>query len=106
MKTNEIFNTCVQTQSSIIIFNCSDSLGLYIAQSNKNDPLKIVEKCKEIQDEKHQAGCMAAAAGELIFQNYTGWQKNVKTICESLTLPLRSVCEARVEQIKKDYGRS
>jgi len=105
MNTASIFNVCKKTKNSTIVSGCRDSLGLYIAQDGKSDPKKIVRDCREIIDEEAVAYCMSAAAGELVFQDYEGWQKNVTTICQSLDGNYRALCEQKVETIKKDYNR-
>ena len=67
---------------------------------------KIVLGCQEIKNESGAAQCMAAAAGELVFQNYAGWRESVKEICSSLSGRYREECSLRVEQVKQSYGRN
>lgn len=106
METNAIAQICLNTKNSVIINNCIDSLGLYIAQASSGDPAKIISNCQDISDGAKSAQCMAAAAGELVFQNYVGWQESTKQVCESLPIPYQTSCYERVEQIKQSYGRN
>jgi len=106
MNTNAIARTCIDTKNTKIIYHCTDALGYFIAQTSAGNPSKIIANCRDITNEKSAAQCTAAAAGELIFQNYVGWQDSVKEICGSLSEAYQVDCLKRVEQVKQSYGRN
>ncbi len=104
LKTAEIARIC-SASTPTIKYHCTDSLGYYVAQTNIDNPKKIVSGCEEIVNGDAQAQCKAAAAGELVFQNAVGWHENVLTICQSMNANYKTDCEKRVENVKKSYGR-
>ena len=106
METDAIAQTCMNTENSKIIYHCVDALGYFIAQTSRSKPSKIISECQDIKDEQRVAQCIAAAAGELVFQNYVGWQESVKEICSSLSGTYQSSCYKRVEQVRQSYGRN
>ena len=91
---------CQNTGDERIIYHCIDSLGYLISQRNQEDPDEIIYRCKEIKDKKLETQCLAAAAGELVFQDVAGWQELTKKVCKN-----EITCLQRVEQVKESYGR-
>jgi plastocyanin len=106
LDTQAISNACNATKNEKISYHCTEALGFYMAQSNSENPEKVVSGCEEILNGDAQAQCKAAAAGELVFQNIRGWHDSVLTICESMNANYKTNCEARVTQVKKSYGRN
>ncbi len=106
MNTSSIALTCIKTENKNIIFHCIDALGYFIAQTAGGSASTIINGCQVIQDKKAAGQCLAAAAGELVFQDYAGWRDSVTMICQSLTGADRDYCTSRVEQVKKSYGRN
>lgn len=106
LDTRHISDTCIKTGNEKIIYHCIDALGYFIGQTAEGKPDKIISGCKDIVDDKSAAQCTAAAAGELVFQNASGWQKNVEKICQSLTGDYLIACQKRVDQVKQSYGRN
>lgn len=98
--TTEIAKTCKETGNQNIIFHCVDALGYFIAQTSASDAQDIIAGCREIADGPSQEQCLAAAAGELVFQNSADWKDKVKEVCQG-----SDKCAERVEQVKKSYGR-
>jgi len=106
MDTNAIAKTCTDTKNDKIIYHCVDALGYFIAQTSGGNSSKIIAGCQDIKDAKSAAQCTAAAAGELIFQDYVGWRDSVKEICGSLSGQYQTNCFTRVDQVKQSYGRN
>lgn len=105
LDTKSIAKVCAQSTKAIK-YNCIDSLGYYIGQTNIENPQKIVSGCAEIINGDDQAQCKAAAAGELVFQDARGWHENAKAICESMNENYKANCDKRIDQVKKSYGRN
>ena len=106
LQTREIALLCEQSGSEAIRHHCIDALGYYMGQMSGGDPQKIVKGCREIASKNGHAQCLAAAAGELVFQNTAGWQTTAFDVCSSLMSPERKGCLDRIEKIKKSYGRN
>lgn len=106
MDTESVAKTCVETKNENIIYNCIDALGYFIAQSSNTNPSKIVSSCKEIPYEKESAQCLAAAAGELVFQDYIGWRESTAFICGTLAGKYQIDCQKRIDQVAQSYGRN
>ena len=100
MNTKSIALACTSSGNANIIYHCTDALGYFIGQNATGLAGKVVRECGEIEDEKQALQCLSAAAGELVFQNAAGWQSVVKEICRG-----EKLCEERVDQVKKSYGR-
>lgn len=105
LETREISRICQASDNANITYHCIDALGYFTAQIANRDPEKIIKGCQEIEDKKNSAQCLAAAAGELVFQNVVGWQQAVQTICKSLGETEKVMCEERVRSVAKSYGR-
>ena len=105
MDTNEIAQTCAQTGDEKIIYHCVDALGYGVAQASGGMSSQIIAGCQEIEGDTFLAQCMAAAAGELVFQDYVGWREMSKEVCTALPLEYQESCYGRVEQVKQSYGR-
>lgn len=105
MDTDAIALVCTNTTNNDIIYNCTDALGYFIAQTSGGKTSKIVAGCNDIENKKAAAQCAAAAAGELVFQDYVGWRESTKEICASLSGEYQVSCSKRVEQVKQSYGR-
>lgn len=105
MELKDVAATCIDSGNTNITYHCIDSLGYYVGQTSGGDEDRIILGCKTIEDNPSAAQCLAAAAGELVFQDYIGWHDSVKEICGSVEGNYRTLCEKRVEQVKKSYGR-
>lgn len=103
--TNTIIETCEETGNQKIIYNCIDSLGYFIAKRASGEASKIITSCNEIKGEAAAAQCVAAAAGELVFQDTLGWQQSAPAVCQMLREPYQQKCLERVAQVKQSYGR-
>jgi plastocyanin len=104
LNTRNIAEVCAKSTPAIK-YNCIDSLGYYVGQTNIESPQNIVSGCEEIFNKDDQAQCKAAAAGELVFQDARGWHENVSKICESLNASSKTLCDTRVANVKQSYGR-
>ena len=83
---------------------CVDALGFMLAGSK--DVRSIISGCKSIGSDEYVAGCLKAAAGELIFQEVSGWQISAPQVCAASPVSTKSVCDQYLEKLKEDYGRS
>lgn len=105
MSIGEVAKACKASGDKEIIYHCIDALGYFAGQSNLANHMGVIKSCGEIADADSRAQCVAAAAGELVFQDSAGWQKSVGPICDTLTGSYKETCNARVENVKKNYGR-
>lgn len=105
LDTARVANACLATGNTDIVYHCIDALGYFTAQESGGRVQNILSGCKKIQDEPASAQCLSAAAGELIFQNYAGWQKSSPEICQSLGSAYQDKCFERINNIKQSYGR-
>lgn len=104
LNTTSIAKICMGSTNTIR-YHCIDSLGYFAAEMSVDNPKKVIAECESIVNGDDQAQCKAAAAGELVFQNTAGWQKNSAMICESMNANYLSACMDRIESVKKSYGR-
>lgn len=104
--TGKIALVCANSGSEAIRYHCIDSLGYFMGQMSGGDPHKIISGCADIASEGGRTQCLAAAAGELVFQNVAGWQKSAPDVCASLTEKGEMECLSRIERVKKSYGRN
>jgi hypothetical protein len=105
MENTAIAKACLDTHNDTIVYHCIDSIGYFVGQTSKGDATQTIAGCNEIPDDAGAAQCLAAAAGELVFQNYAGWQTSAPKICNSLSGKYKDLCNTRVDQVKQSYGR-
>ena len=105
LKTKEISTLCDESGNAQIIFHCIESLGFNAANQSNYSVALIVKTCREIENEKNSAQCLAAAAGELVFQNVTNWREKSAEVCNALPTPERKNCIDRIEKVAQSYGR-
>jgi plastocyanin len=105
LDTREIADICEKSGSETIRYHCIDSMGYLMGQNSLGDPEKVVRGCGEITGERNRSQCLAAAAGELVFQNMAGWQSSTQKICDTLSGTRKNECLDRVARIKQSYGR-
>lgn len=101
----DIAKACLAGGDEKISYHCIDAIGYGVGQAAHGEAQRVIDSCNAIADKSAAAQCLAAAAGELVFQNAADWQRNVETICASLAGNPRRDCEARVENVKESYGR-
>lgn len=106
LDTGTIAQTCLATGNASIAYHCVDALGYFTAQESGGKAPQIISGCKQILDESASAQCLSAAAGELVFQNYAGWQKTAPEICSALSGNHKDKCLGRVDSVKQSYGRN
>lgn len=109
MNTEQIAEACTATGNADIVFHCIDALGYFIGQNapnSSNSAEAILSGCGEIKDKAAAAQCSAAAAGELVFQNSANWKDTVQKVCSSFEGDFESQCNARIDNVKKSYGRN
>ena len=98
MSLDAIANVCLSSSDTVIRYHCIDALGLKVGQESYGDANFIVNQCSQIPNQEAIAQCASAAAGELVFQNYKGWQDATKKVCGKLTNVLKKSCDERVNQ--------
>ncbi|MSR87667.1 MAG: hypothetical protein EXS69_00645 [Candidatus Zambryskibacteria bacterium] len=106
MDTKSVANVCIKSDNQDIIHHCIDALGYFIAQdATVGGADKIIAGCNVISDKSSAAQCLAAAAGELVFQDSANWHSITEKICASLSGKDAGKCLARITQVKSSYGR-
>jgi plastocyanin len=106
LQTGEIARICEESGSEAIKYHCIDALGYFSGQMSGGNPESIIKNCGEIIKGTNRAQCLAAAAGELVFQNTAGWQKSSQKVCSTLSGGELTLCQERIDRIKKSYGRN
>lgn len=101
----DIMRVCLNSLDSTIREYCLLSIGHTIAQENYKNPKSILENCNLLADETGRAQCVWAAAEELVFQNYNGWEKNAPFLCNTLSGELRKTCNSRLSQTIASYRK-
>jgi plastocyanin len=104
MPANEIIDHCTKAPKPIGD-TCTDAVGFAIANESGGSPEAIVAGCAIFPNTTQQAQCTAAAAGELVFQNYQGWQVSAPAACDGLPIEFRQDCYQRVRQTAQNYQR-
>lgn len=104
MTTRDIAHTCLGAEQTIR-FYCIDAIGLFVGQQSRGDPVRIREECSVIPYLHDNAQCISAAAGEIVFQKYNGWQEKAYAACGMLTETFQVACEKRVSDTIVSYPR-
>lgn len=86
----------------VIATACIETLGFAIANESVGEAAAIIARCQELPPAAVPL-CAAAAAGELVFQNFPDWHRNAPAICEALAEPDRPACHQRIERTRQDY---
>ncbi len=105
LETVAIANLCIESGSNTLAYHCIEALGYAAAHDTPSNPEIIKESCQKIGNEKYVSQCLAAAAGELVFQNSFNWQENSQLVCDVLPQSSHELCTARIESVKEAYGR-
>lgn len=105
MRSQDVVKTCLGALDKTIQYHCIDALGLEIGQNSYGDPSYIERECGKIQKEPFYSQCTSAAAGEIVFQNYKGWEKNAPEACARIKSNLKKTCEDRINTIISSYRR-
>lgn len=104
MDLKNIASLCLKAEHTIRYF-CVDAIGLTIGQQSGGNPNQINEGCSVITEPADQAQCVSAAAGELVFQKYSGWETKAFEACAKLSVPFQLRCKKRVEEVIASYPR-
>lgn len=81
---------------------CFDTLGFKLA-STSNSPDGIITGCAQINNAELMARCAQAAAGELIFQEVSGWQQKAPAVCNFLQTPYYESCHQHLQRLISEY---
>lgn len=100
----EVANACLAAAAPFSSA-CIDTFGFMQAGDVKTDGRQIATRCAALAQSAATAQCTAAAAGELVFQNYPDWQRQAPTACNQLPLADQAACHARVQQTIQNYHR-
>lgn len=82
---------------------CIDSLGFAAANESRGHAEAVLQQCGELPTPAARARCVGAGAGELIFQNFPGWQTAAPSACNTLPAEFKSACHARLEETRRNY---
>lgn len=104
LKFEDIAKNCSEYQNIDFQKACFTALGFDAVAKSGGSPDAIKEMCsKVISPEDNE--CIKAAAGELIFQNISGWQSSSNKLCQSLPQSGQESCLTYIDQIRRDYNR-
>ncbi|MBI2007331.1 MAG: hypothetical protein HYS83_01335 [Candidatus Blackburnbacteria bacterium] len=82
---------------------CFESLGFMLASSG--DTSQIIAGCQSVANTTYSDLCLKAAAGELIFQNVSGWQEKAPQVCNSVSNSFKNTCQEHLQRLIKEYGK-
>lgn len=102
---DKVVTLCSQALNKNFKDACFDALGFYTVSVSNGNPEFIVRECMKISYEDGRLRCTKSAAGELIFQNVSGWQTLAPKICDSLQASDKKSCEEYIQGIIRDYQR-
>lgn len=105
MNFGDIAANCLVSKDETFKHFCIDALGLRAGQSSSGTAANILSQCAEIKDKDFEAQCVSAAAGELVFQNYSGWEAESALACQKLPSEYRNSCQKRVQEVVDSYRR-
>lgn len=104
MNLTQIAKICLDSRDQKIRHNCIDAIGLKVGQKSNGDSKLIINGCSVISETGPYSQCIWAAAGEIVFQNFKGWQIEAFKTCKSLAEGFKRQCQERVERLVKDYS--
>lgn len=104
MDLKTIASVCAKAERTIQ-FYCIDAIGLTVGQRSSGDPNRITEECNHISQLSDRVQCVSAAAGEVVFQKYDGWETKSFAACATLPTSLQPSCQKRVEEVIASYPR-
>jgi len=99
----DVIGVCLSSPSESFKVACFDALG-FISTKGTSDPAAIVSACQKIGVSEYVLRCVKAAAGEFIFQEVPGWQKNAPAICNLLESG-SDECQSYIQELIRQYGR-
>lgn len=100
----EIASICLNSKGETIKYFCIDSLGLDVGQRSLGNPQFIISECNKLNDPNSISQCISAAAGEIVFQKFPGWENNAFTACNSLPPRSKQDCIKRVNETIASYS--
>ncbi len=103
---SEHARACIEILDGSARDHCIDSIGFFVGQTSKGNPGDASSMCDGIEDGKFRNRCIAAAAGEFIFQAYQGWHVNAPALCDRIEDPTAEAsCHSRNESVMEQYNR-
>lgn len=106
LTTSDISKICLSSDNAEIRYHCIDSISLNIGQRSFGKTQFILENCMALfADEAIRSQCVAAAAGEVVFQKYPDWQATALKSCDSLSQNFQQSCKDRVQQVITSYSK-
>ena len=91
---------CLEAPTETLQGFCIDAVGFALAHTFQNNIDAIRHTCENISLATYHYRCITAAAGELIFQQYKGWEENALELCSTLPEPWKEQCLKRNQEIK------
>ena len=103
---SEHARACIEILDGSAREHCIDSIGFFAGQTSKGDAGDAGNMCENIEDETFRNRCIAAAAGEFIFQAYQGWHVNAPALCDRIKdTTARKNCHDRNKSVMEQYNR-
>ncbi|CAN5178578.1 hypothetical protein BH09PAT1_BH09PAT1_5160 [soil metagenome] len=103
---DDIYNACHKAANVDLRTSCYVALGFQAVYASNEDPQKIIAMCDNYKDREFEYQCKSAAAGELVFQNFTNWQTNAPMVCNTISgKDQQKRCNEHTLVIQKSYGR-
>ncbi|MCH7756590.1 hypothetical protein IIC45_00680 [Patescibacteria group bacterium] len=91
---------CLEAPTETLQGFCIDAVGFALAHTFQDNIDAIRHTCENISLATYHFRCITAAAGELIFQQYKGWEENALELCSTLPEPWKEQCLKRNQEIK------
>lgn len=102
MGFDEVIGVCRNSSSQPFREACFDSLGFSLAATG--DVAQIISGCQKIGIDEYISKCVKASAGELVFQEISGWYDKSKEVCGGFP-PTQSECLENVNRLIKEYNK-
>jgi len=91
---------CLEAKTDTLRGFCIDAVGFALAYTFRDNRSAIQYTCENIPIDTYHGRCISAAAGELVFQRYQGWEENAQKLCDTLEEPWRKQCLIRNKEIR------
>lgn len=101
----EVSSICLASNNKDFKSACFDALGFIAASKSFGNSDSIIKECSKITNIEYNARCARSSAGELIFQNISGWQESAPKVCDSLGGDFKKSCNDYLQKLILDYGR-
>lgn len=98
--------SCSKTAFIMLREHCARGFGYKAASHGQFMAEKIGNLCQDAGESRTIQWCQTAAATELAFQRYTGWEEQAPILCSQIATPdLRDECEASLTNVQAKETR-